>query len=254
MRQRRLPETDLYGITASKFSLGRSNIEVVKQMLEAGIKIVQYREKDMPMLQMYRECVAIRDLAARHGACFIVNDYVDLALAVESDGIHIGQDDLPPEKVRSLVGDKILIGLSTHSPEQADSAVKSGIADYIGVGPLYKTLTKKDVQPPVGLQYLDYVVAKHELPFVAIGGIKEHNVGDVIKHGAIYVCLVTEITSAQNISLKIQAVRKEIAKARVYIMHSLTNSPNSQFRLTSDTISHFESAEKVFSLLSFSLP
>jgi thiamine-phosphate pyrophosphorylase len=214
MKQRRLPETDLYGITASQFSLGRSNIEVVKQMLEACIKIIQYREKDMSMLRMYRECIAIRDLTAQYGACFIVNDYVDLAIAVESDGVHIGQDDLPPEKVRSLVGDKILIGLSTHSPEQADKAVKLGIADYIGVGPLYKTFTKKDVQPPVGLQYLDYVVAKHELPFVAIGGIKEYNIGEVIKHVATYVCLVTEITGAYNIGLKIQSVREEIAKAR----------------------------------------
>jgi thiamine-phosphate pyrophosphorylase len=214
MKQRWLPETDLYGITASQFSLGRSNIEIVKQLLEAGIKIIQYREKDISMLRMYRECTAIRDLTARHGACFIVNDYVDLAMAVESDGVHVGQDDLPPEKVRSLVGDKILIGLSTHSRGQADIAVKSGIADYIGVGPLYKTFTKRDVQPPVGLPYLDYVVAKHELPFVAIGGIKEDNVGEVIKHGATCVCLVTEITGAQNIGLKIQSVREEITKAR----------------------------------------
>ena len=165
------------------------------------------------MLRMYRECIAIRDLTAQHGACFIMNDYVDLAMAVESDGVHIGQDDLPPEKVRSLVGDKMLIGLSTHSPEQADLAEKSGIADYIGVGPLYKTSTKKDVQPPVGIEYLDYVVAKHELPFVAIGGIKEYNISEVIKHGATYVCLVTEITGAHNIGLKIQSVRKEIAQA-----------------------------------------
>ncbi|MBI4302741.1 MAG: thiamine phosphate synthase [Chloroflexi bacterium] len=214
MKLRRLPETDLYGITASQFSLGRSNIEVVKQMLEAGIKIIQYREKDMSMLGMYRECTSLRDLTARYGACFIVNDYIDLAMAVESDGVHIGQDDLPPEKVRSLVGDKMLIGLSTHSPEQADIAAKSGIADYIGVGPLYKTFTKKDVQPPVGLQYLDYVVAKHELPFVAIGGIKETNVTEVIKHGARYVCLVTDIVGAQNIGLKIQSIREQVAKAR----------------------------------------
>jgi len=215
MKQRQLPETDLYGITASQFSLGRSNVAVVKQMLEAGIKIIQYREKDMSMLRMYHECIAIRDLTALYGACFIVNDYIDLAMAVESDGVHIGQDDLPPEEVRNLVGNKIIIGLSTHSPEQADLAVKSGIADYIGVGPLYKTLTKKDVQPPVGLQYLDYVVAKHGLPFVAIGGIKEYNIGEVIKHGVTCVCLVTEITGAQNIGHKIQSVREEIAKVKL---------------------------------------
>lgn len=213
MESRRLPETELYCITASQFSLGRSNIEVVKQMLEAGIKIIQYREKDLPMMQKYRECLAIRDLTARHDTCFIINDDVHLALAVESDGVHVGQDDIPSEKVRELVGDKMLIGLSSHTPEQADEAAKSGVADYIGVGPLYQTFTKKNVQAPVGLGYLDYVVSHHRIPFVAIGGIKENNVAEVIKHGARCVCLVTDIVSASNIPARVQAIREQIRKA-----------------------------------------
>ncbi|MDO8577816.1 MAG: thiamine phosphate synthase [Dehalococcoidales bacterium] len=208
------PDSDIYCITASKFSLGRSNLVIVRQMLEAGIKIIQYREKDFPMRQKYQECLAIRDLTARYNACFIINDDVHLALAVESDGVHVGQDDLPVEKVRELVGDKMLIGLSTHAPEQADEAVKSGVADYIGVGPLYKTFTKKDVQPPVGLGYLDYVASHHRIPFVAIGGIKENNVAAVIRHGAICVCLVTEIVGAPDIPARIQAIRKQIRSTR----------------------------------------
>ncbi len=203
MHNRSFPDTDLYGITASQFSLGRSNLDVVRQMLKAGIKIIQYRE-----------CLAIRDLTAEFKACFIVNDDVHLALAVESDGVHVGHDDLPVEKVRELVGDKMLIGLSTHLPEHVDLAVKSGIADYIGVGPLYRTFTKKDVQDPVGLAYLDYVVAHYKLPFVAIGGIKEHNVADVVRHGARCVCLVTEITGAQDIRAKVQSIRRQIQMAK----------------------------------------
>ncbi len=209
----RFPETDIYSITASQFSRGRSNIDVARQILEASVKIIQYREKDFSMLQKYRECVAIRDLTARYGACFIVNDDVHLALAVESDGVHVGQDDLPPEKVREIIGDKMVLGLSTHSPEQAQKAVESGVADYIGVGPLYQTFTKKDVQPAVGLQYLDYVVSNHRIPFVAIGGVKENNVAEVIKHGAKCVCLVTEIVGAEDIGAKIQAIRAQISKA-----------------------------------------
>lgn len=212
-RQSRFPETDIYGISAAQYSLGRSNLEVVREMLEAGIKIIQYREKDFPMRQKYQECLAIRDLTARYNACFIINDDVHLALAVEADGVHVGQDDLPVEKVRELVGDRILIGLSTHSPEQADMAVKSGIADYIGVGPLYQTFTKKDVQSPVGLGYLDYVVGCHRVSFVAIGGIKENNVAEVVKHGATCVCLVTEIVGAPDIKVKIQSIRTQMAKA-----------------------------------------
>ncbi len=214
MTRPRFPETDLYCITASQFSRGLSNQEVVTQMLEAGIKIVQYREKDFSTLKKYRECLTLKDLCARYGACFIVNDDVHLALAVAADGVHVGQDDLPPEKVRDLVGDKMLIGLSTHSPEQADKAAAAGIVDYFGVGPLYQTFTKKDVTAPVGLGYLDYVAAHHRMPFVAIGGIKEHNVADVVKHGAKCICMVTEIVGAENIGDKITALRAEMLRAR----------------------------------------
>lgn len=210
---RRFPDSDIYCITANQFSLGRSNLEVVRQMLAAGIKIIQYREKEFTMRQKYEECLAIRDLTAGCDACFIINDDVHLALAVGADGIHVGQDDLPVEKVRELVGEKMLIGLSTHSPEQADAAVKSGVVDYIGVGPLYRTFTKKDVQAPVGLEYLNYVASHCRIPFVAIGGIKENNVAEVVQHGAMCVCLVTEITGAPNIATRIQGIRKQIRKA-----------------------------------------
>ncbi len=107
-RERWFPDTDLYCIIASEYSLGRSNQEVVEQMLEAGIKLVQYREKEFTMLQKYRECLAIRELCADHNAYFIVNDDVHLALAVKADGVHVGQDDLPVDKVRELVGEKML--------------------------------------------------------------------------------------------------------------------------------------------------
>ena len=217
MKQSRFPETDIYCITASQFSLGRSNVDVVRQMLEAGIKIIQYREKDFSKLQKYRECLAIRDLTVQYGACLIVNDDVDLALAVESDGVHVGQEDLPAEKARELIGDKMALGLSTHSPEQArqaQRAFEAGIIDYIGVGPLYGTNLKKEPMAPVGLGYLDYVVSHQQVPFVAIGGIKEHNIAEVVRHGASCVCLVTEIVGEADIAGKIRSIRAEMAKAR----------------------------------------
>jgi thiamine-phosphate pyrophosphorylase len=207
MLERRWPETDLYAITASQFSLGRSNVEVVRQLLAADIKIIQYREKEFSMQAKYQECRAIRELTAAAKACFIVNDDVDLALAVGADGVHVGQDDLPPDMVRKLVGAKMLIGLSTHSPEQMQQARQDGIADYLGVGPLFQTFTKKDVMPPVGLGYLDYAAENCRLPFVAIGGIKEQNVGEVVQHGAKCICLVTEIVGAQNIEEKVRSIR-----------------------------------------------
>jgi thiamine-phosphate pyrophosphorylase len=210
---RQFPQTDLYAITASEYSLGRSNLEVVKQLLEAEIKVIQYREKDLPMLQKYRECVKIRELTTEYGAAFIVNDDLHLALAVKADGVHLGQDDLPVEQARELTQGQMLIGLSTHSSRQADLAVKAGV-DYIGVGPLFRTFTKKNVCEPVGLAYLDYVVSHHQIPFVAIGGIKKHNIGEVIRHGAQCIALVTEIVGAEDIAAKIKELRREINQTR----------------------------------------
>ncbi|GBG56346.1 thiamine-phosphate synthase [Sporomusaceae bacterium FL31] len=200
--------SDIYGLTAEEFSLGRNNIEVVDEMIAAGIKVIQYREKEKKALYMYRECLEIRERTRQAGVTFIVNDHIDLAIAVKADGVHIGQEDLPPEKVRQLVGPSMLLGLSTHLPEQAQNAVKSGVVDYIGVGPIFATNTKKDVCDPVGLTYLDYVVNNIDLPFVAIGGIKLHNIAEVRKHGAKISALVTEIVGAENIIEKVSAIRK----------------------------------------------
>ncbi len=204
-RARAAFNTDLYGITAEPFSLGRSNVYVVGQMLEAGIKLVQYREKEKETGPKYKECREIRRLTREAGAVFIVNDHPDLALMVEADGVHLGQDDYPIEPVRELVGEQMMIGISTHAPEQAEEAIRRG-ADYIGVGPLFPTFTKKGVCKPVGIEYLDYAVKNVSIPFVAIGGIKTHNVGEVRRHGASCISIVTEITGASDIRGKIMQI------------------------------------------------
>lgn len=204
-------DTDLYAITAAEYSRGRSNLEVVQALIRAGVRLIQYREKDKSMRAKYYECLAIREMTAAAGVALIVNDQVDLALAVGADGVHLGQDDLPVERARDLAGGDLLIGLSTHSPEQAQAAVQTGVVDYIGVGPLFATSTKKDVVPPVGLNYLDYVVANIPLPLVAIGGIKEHNIAEVRRHGARLIAMVTEIVGAPDIEAKIRSLRRVLA-------------------------------------------
>lgn len=191
----------IYGITAEKFSNGRPNIEVAKEMIAGGIRIIQYREKrpHTSFARMLEECRALRALTREAGVLFIVNDYPDIAQLVDADGVHVGQDDFPVPEIRRLIGANKLIGLSTHSPEQAEAAREAG-ADYIGVGPIYSTQTKEDVCAPVGLEYLAHVVKHSPLPFVAIGGIKEHNLGEVLARGAQTVCLVTEIVGADDIA------------------------------------------------------
>lgn len=204
-----LLSSGLYCITAEEHSKGRTDIEVAAQMLDAGVRILQYREKEKTKLDKFRDCIRLREMTAEHGALFIVNDDADLALAVQSDGVHIGQDDMPIEAVREICGDDMIIGLSTHSPRQADDAVARG-ADYIGAGPIYRTSTKKNVCDPVGLEYLDYAVRNIKIPFVAIGGIKKHNLAEVVSHGAKTVCLVTEITGAEDIGGTIGRIRSMI--------------------------------------------
>ena len=204
--KRTLP-AGIYALTSELHSLGRSNLEVAGEILASGVPILQYREKTKKVREMYEECLVLRTMTQQYGAVFIINDYLDLALAVGADGVHIGQDDLPLSKVRELVGHNLMIGVSTHSPAQALAAVKDG-ADYIGVGPLFATKTKIDVCHPVGLDYLAYVVQNLDIPFVAIGGIKEHNLAEVIKTGALTVALVTEIVGSSDIPSKVRRLQR----------------------------------------------
>lgn len=199
-------ETDLYALTDSRLALGRSVEEQARALLSAGVKIVQYREKHAHAGRMLEECRILRRLTLEAGAAFTVNDHIDIAMLVDADGVHVGQEDLPVPEVRRLLGPDKIIGLSTHSPAQAKAAVLAG-ADYIGVGPIFATQTKEDVCAPVGFSYLEWVAANISLPFVAIGGIKEHNIGEVAARGARCCALVSELVGAPDIAAKVRAVR-----------------------------------------------
>ncbi|MDD4702621.1 MAG: thiamine phosphate synthase [Desulfovibrio sp.] len=200
-------ETDIYAITDSRLSLGRSLEEVASALLGAGVRILQYREKHLKGGEMLEECRLLRRLTREAKACFIVNDHVDIAMLVQADGVHVGQEDLPVPEVRTLVGPDMIIGLSTHEPGQALAAKSLG-ADYLGVGPIFATQTKEDVVAPVGFAYLDWVAANTDLPFVAIGGIKAHNIAEVARHGARCCSLVSELVGAPDIAASVGAVRE----------------------------------------------
>lgn len=199
-------ETDIYGITGEEFSLGRSNLEVVKQMIDAEIKIIQYREKNKSKCEKYKECEVIRKLTKDSDVLFIVNDDVDIALAVKADGVHIGQEDMPVEQVRKIVGNMI-VGLSTHNKEQAKKAIEKNV-DYIGVGPIFYTSTKKKLEKSEGLNYLKWVSQNISTPYVAIGGIKESNIRKVKEHGGKCYAMISEIIGAESIKDKVKAIRK----------------------------------------------
>lgn len=201
----------IYVITAEKLSHKRTNRQVVEEALQAGVKVVQYREKEKTAKKRYEECQILRQLTQKYDALFLIDDFVDLALLVDADGVHLGQDDLPVEKVRAILGQDKVIGLSTHNKEQIRKAKKLAtqhIIDYIGIGPIYATNTKENPAPITGLDLLNFAKENIHIPFVAIGGIKETNIKDVKKSGAKHIALVSEIVGAQKIKDKIIRLRQ----------------------------------------------
>ncbi|MBZ4688460.1 MAG: thiamine-phosphate diphosphorylase [Clostridiales bacterium] len=205
-------DTDIYGITGEKFSLGRDNFQVVKEMIAAGIKIIQYREKDKSKLEKFNECKALRELTRKNGVTFIVNDDVDIALAVKADGIHLGQEDIPVGEVKKIIPGNMIIGLSTHNKEQAREAVQEGV-DYIGVGPMFKTTTKKNLEKSEGLNYLKWVSENIAIPHVAIGGINESNIRQVKEHGGKCFAMISEIVGSKDIKGKVNSIRKILSSS-----------------------------------------
>ena len=200
-RRELLQHCQLYLVTSPA-----ANLEaVVAAALGAGVRLVQYRAKAeapagggpaMGDQQRLAEARALRQLCARHGALFLVNDRLDLALAVDADGVHLGQDDLPPAIARRLLGPDRLIGRSTNRLGQLHQAVADG-CDYVGVGPVNATPTKPG-REPVGLDYVRQAAAASPIPFFAIGGIDATNLDDALAAGASRVAVVRAITQAAD--------------------------------------------------------
>ena len=185
----------IYGITGGT----RDVVPLVKDMLSAGIRSIQYREKGKTPILRYQEAMILRRLTSNYHALLIIDDYVDLALAVHADGVHIGQADLPPNTVRRIVGPNMLIGWSTHSISDLKAANRYiGVIDYIGVGPIFSTQTKPNANP-VGISYIYWAKQFSKAPIVAIGGIKTTNADTVWQAHPDFICAVSEITESDNI-------------------------------------------------------
>jgi thiamine-phosphate pyrophosphorylase len=200
-RRRQLGDCRLYLVTSPSPRLEA----VVAAALQGGVRLVQYRAKEgslapdgQPITDAVRleQARALRQLCSRHGALFLVNDRIDIALAVDADGVHLGQGDLPPALARQLLGPERLIGRSTHAISQLRQAVADG-CDYVGVGPVNATPTKPG-REPVGLDYVRQVAAESPIPFFAIGGIAPANLAAVQAAGAERVAVVRAITEAPD--------------------------------------------------------
>ena len=206
-RRTRLAQARLYLVS------GAVPAQLIAAALRGGVDIVQLRMKDAEDEAVLRVARVFRDLCAEHGALFIVNDRPDLAAMTGADGVHVGQDDMAVAEARSTVGRDALVGLSTHSEVQIEAAADAGV-DYIGVGPVHATPTKPG-RPAVGLHLVSYAAAHAALPFFAIGGIDQDNVGAVRDAGARRIAVVRAIAQAEDVRAAAQDLRAAMTEVPV---------------------------------------
>lgn len=185
--------------------------DMILKALSTGVRWVQYRDKDSSRKEIYEEAVKLRKLTEKFNAVFIVNDHADIALAVDADGVHLGQDDLPAREARKIMGKDKIIGISTHSLEQAIDAEGEG-ADYIGFGPVFHTITK-DAGVPKGTEMLYEIKRQIRIPVVAIGGINLENIKSVLDTGVDAVAVASAILKGdiiENTSRFMDVIRLHI--------------------------------------------
>ncbi|MEP6847780.1 MAG: thiamine phosphate synthase [Acidobacteriota bacterium] len=184
----------IYAITDTAIS-GLSHVEQVERLIKGGIKLIQIREKQASPHDLFEAVRAAVTVARTRAVQIIINDRIDIAIAVRADGVHLGQDDVPPERARAIMGPEAIIGFSTHSVEQARAAAKLPV-DYLAIGPVFATTTKDNAEPVVGLEGL--MAVKGEigcLPLVAIGGVNSENIAEVLRSGADSAALIGALLS-----------------------------------------------------------
>ena len=207
-RRQMFQQVDVYPVTCEELSQGRSNLEVLEAVIQGGARIIQLREKEYPKKDLYHLALKFREMTAKAGVLLIINDHVDIALGVEADGVHLGQEDLPLTVARQLAPE-LLIGASTHFLEDALQAQRDG-ADYVNIGPIFPTRTKEGVERVLGPEAIAKISPHVEVDFTVMGGINEANIDQVLAQGARRVAMVTAITKAPDIAAKVRFLKEKI--------------------------------------------
>ncbi len=189
-----------YFITDSRLSRA-GNVSDVKSALAAGVRMVQYRDKEAGTKQLYEEALRLKSVCK--GVIFLINDRLDIALGIGADGVHIGRDDLPYRIARRLLGKKKIIGVTVHSVKEAQEAQRLG-ADYIGVSPVFTTGTKRDAGKPAGIRLIKEIKRRVSTPIVAIGGIDLSNAKKVIEAGADSLCAISAVVTKPDVKKEIE--------------------------------------------------
>jgi len=187
----------LYLVTDRNIIKNRNFLDIIEQAILGGVTIVQLREKNVDAKEYIEKAEELKPILQKYDIPLIINDRVDVAFAVNADGVHLGQSDLPIKYARKILGDEKIIGISANNVEQAIEAEKSG-ADYIAISPVFFTSTKPDIDPPVGIEGIKKIKEVVKCPLVGIGGINKENAFSVIKAGCDGIAVVSAIMAAEN--------------------------------------------------------
>ncbi|MDQ7781777.1 MAG: thiamine phosphate synthase [Desulfomonilaceae bacterium] len=209
-RLERIGKIDIYPVTCEELSEGRLNVQVLDAVLAGGAKIVQLREKHWAKRALYEVALVFRERTRREDALLIINDHVDVALAAGADGVHLGQGDLPVNAARRIAPG-LIIGASTHNLEEAVRAEQDG-ADYVNIGPIFPTATKENAERFLGLQAIQEIGPRLNIPFTVMGGINPGNIRQVRDAGAHRVAMITGITRAPDICSRVREMRSILSE------------------------------------------
>ena len=208
-----ISDWDLYLVTDSRVYPGRSHVEEAEAAIAGGVKVIQFREKQIIDREMIATGKVLRAMTAEAGVDLIVNNRVDIALALGADGVHVGQDDIPVALARQLIGSNKIVGASASNVAEAISAEENG-ADYVAASPVFATLTKADAPPQTGLEGLMEIAEAVDVPVVAIGGIGLGNVDEAIAAGADVIAVVSAVVCAQDMKNAAEELRSAIQAAK----------------------------------------
>jgi len=202
----------LYVITDRNLSLGRDILFCTEEALKGGATVIQYREKNLPTGEMVRTAKTLRELTLRYNAMLIVNDRVDVAMASNADGVHLGQSDMDPSDARRIMGQEAIIGYSISSLEELQNAIDKPVS-YIGAGPVFATGSKADANEPMGIDLLHEVCVKSPFPVVAIGGICKVTAPRVIAAGAASIAVISAVMSEVDIQKAAVRISRNFVQA-----------------------------------------
>ncbi len=212
---RRFSLPPLYPITDLKIANRKTHIEIVRALISGGAKIIQIRDKRLSTSDLLTQVGDVLSYARKRNVKIIINDRVDLVMATDADGVHLGQEDLPVEEARRLLGAKKMIGLSTHSLAEALKGSQSS-ADYIAIGPIFRTRTKGTSDLSLGIDIIKSLRPRVSKPIVAIGGITLEKVGDLFAAGANSVALISDLLSASDITKRTKAYVEKCSQFTVH--------------------------------------